>query len=301
MKRLLLLLRNKDYRFWVMARKGLLDKVPDDVYLSRMFEYKLNKKLNLDHPVSFNEKIQWLKINDRKSEYAIMVDKYRAKKYVGDIIGYEHIVPNYGVWNNFDEIDFSKLPKRFVLKTTHDSGGIVIVRNKDKFDKKKAKKKLNSSLKYKFYKTYREWAYSNVEPRIIAEKYLEQEDGSGLVDYKFFCFNGEPKMLYVSEGLENHDTAKISFFDLEGKRLPFYRSDYAQFNNDIQLPSTFDKMTEIATTLAKETKLPFVRIDLYDVNDTIYFSEITLYPNAGFIPFEPEEWDERLGELLKIE
>lgn len=122
MKRLLLLLRNKDYRFWVMARKGLLDKVPDDVYLSRMFEYKLNKKLNLDHPVSFNEKIQWLKINDRKSEYAIMVDKYRAKKYVGDIIGYEHIVPNYGVWNNFDEIDFSKLPKRFVLKTTHDSG-----------------------------------------------------------------------------------------------------------------------------------------------------------------------------------
>ena len=256
--------------------------------------------MDLINPQSFNEKIQWLKIHDRNPEYTKMVDKYGAKEYVKKILGEKYIIPTIGVWDDFKDIDFDILPNQFVLKCTHDSGGLVICRDKKSFSIAQAKKNITKSLKREFWQTFREWAYKDVKPRIIAETYMEDKKSKTLVDYKFFCFNGSPKLLYVSEGLENHSTARISFFDLEGKRLPFYRNGFQPFDDDIFLPETYDEMLQCADKLAKAVASPFVRIDLYEINRKVYFSEITFYPNGGYIPFEPHEWDKKLGDLLII-
>ena len=260
----------------------------------------MRRKLNIENPRTFNEKIQWLKINDHKEIYTTMVDKFKAKSYVEKKIGKQYIVPTYGVWDRFEDIDFDILPNQFVLKCTHDSGGLVIVRDKLNFDKKKAKKKIEKSLRNNYYYSCREWPYKNVKPRIIAEKYLKdtQMNKSGLVDFKIFCFNGKAKFLYISQGLENHLTAKISFYDLEFNKMPFKRSDYEGFISDPPKPKNIKKMIQIAEKLA--INIPFLRVDLYEVDEQIYFSELTFSPCSGMIPFEPQEWDLKLGDLLEL-
>lgn len=299
MNKLARMLVDKKFRFSIIAKYGGYDWMSDEAYLKRAYAIKTGRKLDLDNPSSFNEKIQWLKLHDRKPEYTMMVDKYEAKGFASSVIGKEYIIPTLGVWEKFDDIDFDSLPNQFVLKCTHDSGGLVIVRDKSKLDKEVAKNKIQKSLNHNYFRGGREWPYKNVKPRIIAEVYMD--DGhNGLRDYKFFTFNGEAQFIYLSEGLEHHPTAKISFFDLNGKMLPFKRNDYAGFDGDVELPDNFEEMRMLSNKLSKEINCPFVRIDFYNVRGHIYFSEITFSPNSGMIPFSPPEWDEKIGELISL-
>ena len=298
MNKVLRVLIDRKYRYYVMDRLGILKYLPDKMYLELRYKIKTGHPLNLDNPKTFNEKLQWLKLYDRKPIYTTMVDKYEAKNYVAERIGTEYIIPTYGVWDSFDEIDFDALPNQFVLKCTHDSGGLVIVRDKKKLDKKAAKAKIERSLKTNYYYHGREWPYKNVKPRILAETYMEDDSGSGLRDYKFYCFGGVPKFLYISEGLEDHSTAHISFVTCDWQFAPYERSDYRPFDALPSKPSRFNLMMELATKLSQGTD--FLRVDLYEVNGQVYFSELTLSPCSGFMPFKDEKHDYELGEMLSL-
>lgn len=281
----------------------ILCKLPfisDKQCLKWRFKQFMGKELDLDNPKTFNEKIQWLKLYNRKDEYVKMVDKYEAKKYVGEIIGDKHIVPTLAVYDSVDEIDISELPDKFVLKATHDSGSVIVVKDKNKMDFEAIKSRLSKALKNNFYSIYREWIYKGIKPRIIAEKYMEDENNpdGDIIDYKWYCFNGEVKCLYVSQGLSDHSTASISFFDMEFNQLPFRRRDYKACEEKPKKPKKYDEMIEMAKILSKD--IPFLRVDLYEINGEIYFSELTFYPTAGYMPFEPEEWDYKMGEWLKL-
>jgi hypothetical protein len=273
----------------------------DDKYLKMTYYLSMHRRLNLSSPQTYNEKLQWLKIHDRHDEYTKMVDKADAKEVASKLLGEEYIVPTYGVWDRFDDIDFDMLPNQFVLKCTHNSGGTVVCRDKRTFDKEKASKILNHCLcKNPFWAT-REYPYKNVKPRIIAEQFMSdgRTEQTGLTDFKFFCFNGEVKFLYVSQGLENHETAGISFFDLDGNRLQFKRSDFRPIEH-FEKPKRFEEMKILANKAAREINAPFVRIDLYEVYGKIYFSEFTFFPCSGVLPFDPIECDYKIGQLLKL-
>ena len=278
--------------------RGLLKWLPDKYCLYLLFWARTGKKLNLKNPQTFNEKLQWLKLYDRNPEYAQMVDKFEAKQYAASVIGEEHIIPTLGVWSQFEEIDFDALPDQFVLKCTHDSGGLVVVRDKANLDRAAAKAKIDDSLKQNYYLHGREWPYKNVRPRIIAEKYMEDQDQKRLFDYKFYCFHGEPKYLYISEGLENHETAKISFLTLDWEFAEFGRSDFRPFRELPPKPQSFEQMVETAKKLAAGHS--FLRVDLYCIQGKIYFSELTFTPCGGCMPFQPEEWDRKLGDFLVL-
>lgn len=282
----------------ILINKGALNFLSDKAFIKIVFKFRTGKKINLDNPQTFNEKLQWLKLHDRNSQYIKMVDKFEAKKYVAEIIGEEYIIPTLGIWDKFDDINFEELPNQFVLKCTHDSGGLVICKHKEKLDIKSARKKINKSLKRNYYYRGREWPYKNVKPRIIAEKYMATSEQKELIDYKFFCFNGIPKYLYVSEGLSNHATAKMSFADMEYKKAEFYRRDYKPFEQLPSKPKSFEKMKELAKVLSNDTC--FLRVDFYEIEGKIYFGELTFCPCSGFIPFKPEEYDKILGDMLKL-
>ena len=279
--------------------RGLLNWLPDKPCLYLQYWARLGKRLDLKNPKTFNEKLQWLKLYNRKPEYTRMVDKYEAKKMVANQIGEEYIIPTLGVWDQFDEIDFASLPNQFVLKCTHDSGGLVVVRDKSKLDIPAAKEKINRSLKTNYYLHGREWPYKNVRPQVIAEKYIEDPDCHGLRDYKFYCFNGEPRFLYISEGLENHETAQISFLTLDWNFAEFGRSDFQPFTELPPKPRSFDEMVKLARELSAGHA--FLRVDLYDIAGKIYFSELTVTPCGGYMPFDPEKWDLKLGELIDLQ
>lgn len=272
--------------------------LPDKLHIKARYALKMGKKLNLENPQTFNEKLQWLKLYDRKPIYTAMVDKYEVKQYIAERIGEEYIIPTLGVWDRFDDIDFNVLPNKFVLKCTHDSGGLVICKDKSVFDKAAAKKKIEKSLKRNYFLIHREWPYKNVKRRIIAEKYMEDSKTSELRDYKFYCFNGEPKFLYVSEGLADHSTAKLSFLNMDWTFAPFRRNDFQNFDNLPEKPQNYENMCELAGQLSKN--IPFLRVDLYEINGKIYFSELTFSPGAGFTKFYPEQWDYTLGEWIKL-
>ena len=270
----------------------------DRTYLKMMYWSGLGKKLNLDNPITFNEKIQWLKIHNTDPVYTIMVHKYEDKKYVSNIIGEKYIIPTLGVWNHFNELDFDKLPNQFVLKCTHDSGGLVICKDKRKLNIKDAKKKLERSLKRNYYWIGRELPYKNVTPRIIAEPYMEDTIDRELRDYKFFVFDGVAKALYIaSDRLNTEEETKFDFFDMEFNHLDFINGHP---NNSFipHKPKTFEKMKEFAEKLG--TGFPHLRVDFYEVNGKTYFGELTFAHWSGFIPFEPEEWDKKFGEWIKL-
>lgn len=299
-KKITKIIKNPKILILVFLDTKLARIIPDKQYLKLRYKLTFNKNLNLENPQTFSEKIQWLKLYDRKPEYTLMVDKYEAKKYAKDIIGDNYIVKTLGVWENFDDIDFDKLPNQFVLKCTHDSGGLIICRDKKTLDIAAAKKKINKCLKQNYYWHGREWPYKNVKPRIIAEEYLEDSSTKVLRDYKFFCFNTEPKFIYISEGLENHKTAHISFYNLDGTRMPFKRNDFAAFATDPVMPTNMPEMIEKSKELAQNIDCPFVRTDFYSVNGIIFFSEITFSPCGGFLPFNPPEWDRTLGGWISL-
>jgi len=287
--------------FMSLGYRHFLNWMPDRLYLKLMFRCIMKQKLDLDNPKTFNEKLQWLKLYDRRPEYTMMVDKYAVKQYVAEKIGEEYIIPTLGVWDSFDDIDFSKLPNQFVLKCTHDSGGLVICRNKDELDIAAAREKLTKCLKRNYYWWCREWPYKNVKPRIIAEKYMEDvkhRENKCLLDYKFYYFNGTPKFLYVSEGLEDHSTAKMNHLYLDWTPTPFQRSDYFQFDILPDKPFGYNEILKIGRELAES--IPFARVDFYEIDRQVYFSEITFTPCSGYMPFDPHEWDNTIGSWLKL-
>lgn len=270
------------------------DKYALNIAFKKQFGYSINWK----NPQTFSEKLQWLKIYDRNPIYTQYVDKYESKLIVADKIGEEYIIPTLGVYNSFDEINFDQLPNNFVLKCTHDSGSVVICEDKKKFDHVHAKNILTKGLSRNFYFQGREWPYKKVRPRIIAEQYMNDNENDSLTDYKFYCFNGEPKFLYVSYGLANHDTAFINYLTLCWEKTPFSRPDYKEFEKLPPKPCNFERMIKLAKKLSKG--IPFLRVDFYEINKKVYFSELTFYPGSGFTPFVPSEWDRKVGELLKL-
>lgn len=272
--------------------------VPDSLYLRRQYKKIMGKPLNLRNPHTFNEKLQWLKIHDRNPLYTTMVDKYAVKKYVADMIGEEYIIPTLGVWDKFDDINFDELPYQFVLKCTHDSGGLVICKDKSKLDMEKAKEKIEKSLKTNYYLLGREWPYKNVQRRIIAEKYMVDYSGNDLSDYKVHCFNGVPKVILVCSERFSDAGLHEDFYDVNWKRLEVKRPDHPSSDIEQPEPKELQKMLLLSEQLSR--KYPFMRTDFYEVNGRLYFGEITFYPASGFDRFEPEEWDYKFGEWLSL-
>lgn len=284
-------------RFLYLDKLGFYNNWSDKKYLIYKFECLMRYELNLENPITFNEKLQWLKLYDRNPEYTTMVDKFAVKEYVASKIGEQYLIPTLGVWDSFDNIDFTNLPNQFVLKCTHDSGGIVICRDKSTFDRQSAKKKLSDSLKTNFFWCSREWPYKNVKPQIIAEKYIKDNKQSELKDYKLMCFNGKVECSFVCEDRYKDTGLKVTFYDADWNVMPFERH-YPRNSVLCERPKKYDLMVELAEKLSEN--IPFVRVDFYEVQGKVYFGEMTFYPGAGFEEFNPPEWDKKLGDWLVL-
>ena len=271
--------------------------IPDRIYLQIVYFKHFRRFINFNNPKTFNEKIQWLKLNYRNEEYTKLVDKYIVKQYITKLIGEEYVIPTLGVWNNVDDIDFKSLPEKFVLKCNNDSGGIVICKNKKDFDEAKAKSFLKERLKNNGYWYGREWPYKNVKPCIIAEKYMEDSISKDIKDYKFFCFNGS--MEFFDIDIDRFIEHRANYYDRNGNFLPFGKTycppDYTK---KIEMPKNLDKMIELAETISHNTVLS--RIDFYEIDGQVYFGEITFYPGSGFSPFTDEKWDYKLGDMIDL-
>lgn len=292
------IINNPRLLFLTLGHRGWFNWMSDEQYIRIAYRARMGKKLVLDPPQTFSEKLQWLKLYNRKPEYTAMVDKYEVKPIVAKIIGEEYIIPTLGIWNHFDEIDFDKLPNQFVLKCTHDSGGLVVCKDKSKLDRKAAKRKIEQCLKNNFFWGMREWPYKNVKPRIIAEQYMEDEQTKELRDYKFFCFDGEAKALFIAtERMKEGEETKFDFFDENFNHLPFTNGHP---NAEVlpQKPVCFDEMKVLAAKLSKG--IPHVRVDFYEVNGKVYFGEMTFFHWSGFTPFVPEEWDYKFGSWINL-
>ena len=285
--------------------------LPDKLYLSLRYRCKMGQWINWNTPKTFAEKLQWLKVYNRRPEYTMMVDKYAVKDYVANIIGDKYIIPTIGVWDTPEDISWDSLPNQFVLKTTQGGGGggVVICRDKATLDKEEAIKILKESLRLDLYSSLREWPYKNVQRRVLAEMYIEpsQSVGSGdLPDYKFFCFNGIPLYCQVIRDRSGMET--IDFYDMNWKHLPFVGLNPVRPTKDTPIarngttpvprPNHLDAMKEICEKLSKG--IPFVRVDLYVVGEVEFFGELTFFPASGMGTFTPEEWQYKLGEMIKL-
>ena len=298
---------SKSPRKWIipLAEKGFFRWMDDERYIKMLSKCVTGKEVNLNDPKTFTEKIQWLKLHDRQERYIGLVDKILVKEYVGKLIGKEYIIPTLGVWETIESIQLDLLPSKFVLKCNHDSGSVVICRNKESFDFVAAKQKLAKCLKKDAYSWGREWPYKHVNRKVFAEELLEYSIDSkkDLVDYKMYCFGGKPKYCQVIS--ERNTSEKIDFYDLEWNHQPFIgltsiglENNIKNSDKDIPKPNSLAKMIEISEILSKG--IAFCRVDFYDIQGKLYFGEITLYPNAGFGEFLPSEWNRRLGELIEL-
>lgn len=285
--------------YWFLYKTHLSVFLSDLVWTKLQYRVNVGKPLNLSNPVSYNEKLQWLKLYDHRPIYTVFVDKLLVKDYVRSIIGDEYIIPTLAFWHNEDEIDFDSLPNQFVLKTNHSGGnsGIVICKDKSHFDLNKAKQKLSSSLKHDSYAISREWPYKNVKRCILAEKYMEDSFTSELRDYKFFCFDGEPKALFVASGRQERSEPYFDFFDMEYNHLDL-KCPHPNAPMIPDKPVSFEEMVSIARMLSKG--FPHLRVDLYEINGRPYFGELTLYHWEGLMPFNPEQWNLTFGSWLSL-
>lgn len=289
---------NKIKRVLVFFLNYLCNILPDKLFLQAKFYLHLGYWPNLKNPKSFNEKLQYLKLYSKNHpEYSQMVDKVGAKDFVASIIGDEYIIPTYGIWESVDEIDWESLPKQFVIKNAGDSGGVLVCKNKEEIDIGYYKKVLKQHNNCEYWKKTKEYPYKNVPHRVIAEKYLKGKTGESLKDYKFFCFNGEPSFLYVSQGLDNHSTAKITFLNVDWTLAAFSRADYMSLVELPQKPENYDLMLDLARKLS--AGLPHVRVDFYNIDGCVFFGELTFFTCSGMIPFTPADWDFKLGKLIE--
>mgnify|MGYP003571350465 CR=1 FL=1 len=295
-KKILYYLKHPKFILLRLDNLGMI-RLSDKYFISLKYLEKFEKKINLKAPKTFNEKLQWIKLNDRKNIYTTMVDKYEAKKFISNIIGNEYIIPTIGIYDNFDEINFDYLPNKFVIKCTHYSGDVIICNDKKKFDILKAKIKINKILKKNLFYFAREWPYKNLKPRIIIEELLENPNGDDLKDYKIFCFNGKAKLFKID--FDRFTDHRANYYDLEKKILPFGEEICPpDFDKDLLIPKSVDEMMRIASILSKDTF--FLRVDFYEVHGKIYFGELTFFPAAGFGKFIPEDWDKKLGDLIEL-
>ena len=285
-----------------LTYKGLPQRVSDEKHIKWMWKsyFGPSKLLNLKSPITFNEKLQWLKLHDRNPLYNTLVDKYRVKPWVAERIGSEYVTETYAVWESVNDVDISGLPGRFVLKTNHDCGGVVVCSDRRKFDLEAAKKKLAKHLRTNYYWGGREWPYEDVKPLVFAEEYIEPEDpGEGLVDYKFFCFGGKADCVMACVG---RASGKPRFYFLDrGWEVRRYNASSLSLPEGFSLPRPdgADGMFEIAERLSEG--IPFVRVDLYDAGGRVLFGEMTLYPQSGFDPNILPEADERWGKMIDLD
>lgn len=287
----------------IKLRNGILrfsNYIPQKIYLKIIFKLSVGYRLNLKHPKTFNEKIQWLKLNDHKSIYPIIVDKLSVKNYINEKLGEGYVFNTIGVWNNPKNIDFESLPNRFVLKTTHGGGncGVIICKDKSKFNIENAIRELKKALHQDIGHKFLEWPYTKVNPRIMAEEFMEQPDCSELVDYKVHCFNGTPQFILVCSGRNSEFGMHEDFYDTEWNRLDCARRKHPISSFEIEKPTCLSELLSLAKILAEG--FPFLRVDFYIINNKLYVGELTLYPASGFSPFVPQEMDLRFGELLGL-
>ncbi len=289
---------DKDYRFLVNRNRGLLDGMSDEEYLKRLFHAKMGYDLELNNPRTYSEKLQWLKLYDRRPIYTTMVDKYAVKEYVAGIIGEEYVIPTIGIYSSAEEIDFDTLPDQFVLKCTHDSHDAVICKDRKALDIDAAIQSLREGLKTNYYYKFREWPYKNVPPRIIAEKYMEDTETGELRDYKIFAFNGTARALFIATDRQTDGVeTKFDFFDMDFNHLPFTNGHP---NADVMpsRPRKLDEMKLLAEKLSRG--IPQVRVDFYEVDGRVYFGEMTFFHWSGLQPYDPKEWDETFGSWIEL-
>ncbi|HUM84512.1 MAG TPA: ATP-grasp fold amidoligase family protein [Lachnospiraceae bacterium] len=301
-------LNEKQYRITIDLNRGKYDSLSDEEFIKLKFRTEFGYELDLNNPKSFNEKIQWLKLYNHEPIYTIMVDKYKVREYIADIIGGEYLIPLLGVWSKPEEISFESLPKRFVLKCNHNSGtGMYICRDKSQIDKDSVLDGLRRGLREDYYKSGREWPYKNVPRKIICEQYLTDDgpisdtiseiQNAELRDYKLMCFNGEVKCSFVCADRFSEKGMHLSFYDRDWNEMPFERA-YPRIQNKVSKPKNYDKMVTLAEELSKD--IPFVRVDFYEAGGKIYFGELTFFPGGGYEKFTPFEWDYTLGSWIKL-
>lgn len=277
--------------------KNMLGLIPDSLYLKYRYKHYTKKKLNLKNPQTFNEKLQWLKLHNRKPEYTIMADKVEVKDYISEVLGEEFVIPTLGVWDRAEDVDFDSLPDKFVIKCNHNSGlGMYVCTDKNKMDAEKVRRGLKLGLRQDYYACDREWPYKDIERKIIAEKFLDDGSGHGLIDYKVFNFGGEPKLI------------QVDFDRFAGHKKNLYTTDWElcdfEFNYpshpevEIPKPKQLDKILEASKILSKGH--PYLRTDFYVVGDNVYVGEITFYPASGYGKFNPDEYDKKFGDMIDL-
>ena len=291
-------IKNPQYFITSPASKGWLNWVPDSLYLKVLYRVIMGRKLSLRNPKEYNEKLQWLKLNDRKPEYSTMVDKYEVRGYIEDLLGDKYLIPCLGIYDSVDDIDIDALPDRFVLKCTHDSGSVEICKDKSSFDIEGARHRLSQAMKRNYYATYREWPYKYVKPRIIAEGYLEG-DGGDLKDYKVMCFNGEAKIIEVHENrFVEGKVHTQTFYDREWNIVPLTQVETVTVDRPGERPRQLDEILRLSELIAKD--MYHARIDWYIEGDKIYFGEITFFDGSGFESFSTPEMERMLGDMIKL-
>lgn len=273
---------------------------PTETYLKLMHRLQFRRRLDLNNPITFNDKVQWFKLYYHRPEFVTMADKVTVKQIVANEIGSEYVVPLLGVWDKPEDIEWDRLPDKFVLKTNHDGGnyGVVICRDKKTFDKDKAIKRLRSSLKRNTYLLGREWSYKDIPRKVFAEQYIEDDATNDLPDYKFFCFDGKAKLLMIATERQSKTGVKFDLFDENFNHLDLQQGVYPHASITPKEPLNFGLMKKLAETLSKG--IPLVRIDFFEANNRVYFSEYTFYPSGGWAAFYPDEYDYKLGQLIKL-
>lgn len=294
--------RHPIWTFRYVMERSMDKRMDDETFLRFIYEFKFEKPLNLVEPKGFNEKLQWLKLYDRKPVYTTMVDKYAVKSFVADKIGEEYVIPTYGVWDHFDDIDFNLLPDQFVLKCTHDSGGLVIVRDKKELDKDMAREKIEACLKRNYYYQGREWPYRDVKPRVIAEKYMEdgkpEASDKSLNDYKVLCFHGVPKLIEVHQGRRTAEHYQ-DFYDTDWTKTSIQQEGEKNSPHNLPKPNNIDKMLRLSKLLSEG--ISHLRVDWYSVDGRLYFGELTFYDSSGLCRFKDERDELEIGSWIELE
>ncbi len=290
------IIRNKNLRLKILETISVL---PDDLIIKVQYRMKTGRKVNLENPERYTDKIQWYKLNYRTPLVTQCADKYAVREYVKSK-GLDFLLNDlYAVYDNADDIDFSALPKQYAMKSNNSSGTNYFVTDNDSENHEELRKLAKGWIAHKAKSIAGEWCYENIEPRVIFEKLLPRDSNNDLPDYKFFCFNGEPYCLYTMiDYVDNHDNGKLSFYDLDFKRMPYRRSDYVGIDREIKKPENFDKMVEYARILSSD--FPHVRVDFYNIDGKIVFGELTFHNSSGYTNFVPDEFDFIMGEKFKL-
>lgn len=291
-------LSSTERRFSYLTKAGVTNSMPDERFLQKKYWSVFGKVLNLDNPVTFNEKLQWLKLYDRRPEYTVMADKYRVREYIAEQLGEEYLIPLLGAWEDPEQINFDKLPNQFVLKCNHNSGlGMYICHDKTQMDIKQVKRDLKHGLKQNYYLTGREWPYKDIPRKVICEQFMTN-NGEELADYKIHCFNGEPRLILVCRDRFQESGLTEDFFTEVWEHLPVKRPNIPQAKLQIEKPAQLEQMLAFARKLSQG--IPFVRVDFYVIDGSVYFGELTFFPASGMAPFTPEDWDETFGSWLQL-